>query len=380
MSENANQNQWKFYACVLLKALVLLIIVSFFFAFFYPFESIGKVSAYNIIFPGRTRLPYGDDPSKSYNLSLFNLTAMFASHQIHASTKPDTEFRVILIGDSSTWGYLLPPDDTLAEQLNRKQMKLQDGRELKFYNLGYPVMSLAKDLVILSEAMDYEPDLVIWLVTLESFPNDKQLYPALLQQNPNKIRTLIHDYILDLNPEDPSLIDGNISLRSLVAARRELADLVRLQLYGVLWSATGIDHFVPEVYPAKQEDLTADMEFYVWETPSIDPSMLAFDFLRAGQEVASTIPIWVINEPIFISSGDNSDIRYNFYYPRWAYDEYRQLMQAQSENSAWLYSDFWNVVPPGEFTNTAIHLSPSGTSILAEEISRSLPKILYQDE
>ena len=380
MSENANQYQWKFYGGVLLKALVLLIIVSFFFAFFYPFESIGKVSAYNIIFPGRTRLPYGDDPSKSYNLSLFNLAAMFASHQIDASTKPDTEFRVILIGDSSTWGYLLPPDDTLAEQLNRKRMKLKDGRELKFYNLGYPVMSLTKDLVILSEAMDYQPDLVIWLVTLESFPNDKQLYPALLQQNPNKIRTLIHDYILDLNSEDPALIDGNISLRSLVAARRELADLVRLQLYGVLWSATGIDHFIPEIFPAKQEDMAADMEFHVWETPPLDPSMLAFDFLRAGQEVASTIPIWVINEPIFISSGENSDIRYNFYYPRWAYDEYRQLMQAQSENSAWLYSDFWNVVPPDEFTNTAVHLSPYGTSILAEVISRSLPKILYQDE
>jgi len=380
MRENANQNQWKFYSGVLLKALALFIIVSFLLAFLYPFESIGKVSAYNILFPGRTRLPYGDDPSKSYNLSLFNLAAMFASHRIAADLKPDSEFRVILIGDSSAWGYLLSPNDNLAAQLNRKQTILRDGRELKYYNLGYPVMSLTKDLVILSEAMRYQPDMVIWLVTLESFPNDKQLYPALLQQNPNKIQALIHDYKLDLSPEDPTLADGNVSLRTIAAARRELADLVRLQLYGVLWSATGIDHYIPEIFPTKQEDLTADLNFHIWEAPSFDSSELAFDILRAGHDVAASIPIWIINEPIFISSGENSDIRYNFYYPRWAYDDYRQMMQAQSVISSWHYSDFWDVVPPEEFTNTAVHLSPYGTSILADAISSALPELLYQDK
>ncbi len=378
MRENTNQKQWKFYGGVLLKALALFIIISFFFAFSYPFKSIGKASAYNIVFPGRTRLPYGDDPSKSYNLSLFNLAAMFASHRIDAGPKPDNEFRVILIGDSSTWGYLLSPKDTLAAHLNHKQTILRDGRVLKFYNLGYPVMSLTKDLVILSEAMRYQPDLVIWLVTLESFPNDKQLFPDLLLQNPDKIRVLIDNYELDLSPEDPPLVNGNVALHTLVAARRELADLIRLQLYGVLWSATGIDHFIPEIFPAKQENLAADMEFHVWEAPPLDSSKLAFDILRAGHDVTRSIPLWIINEPIFISSGENSEIRYNFYYPRWAYDDYRQMMQAQSENSAWLYSDMWDVVPPEEFTNTAVHLSPYGTSILAEVISSTLPNILYQ--
>ena len=31
-------------------------------------------------------------------------------------------------------------------------------------------------------------------------------------------------------------------------------------------------------------------------------------------------------EPMLISAGKNSDIRYNFFYPRWAYDEYRRQM------------------------------------------------------
>ncbi len=380
MSEKVIQEQWKFYVGVLLKALVLLIIICVVIAFSYPFETIGKVSAYNYIFPGRIRLPYGDDPTKSYNLSLFNLPAMFASHQINAGSKPDSEYRVILIGDSSTWGYMLSPKDTLTAQLNDKRLTSLDGKELKFYNLGYPVMSLTKDLVILSEAMRYQPDMVIWLVTLESFPSDKQLYPDLLKENPEKIRALIHDHILDIDPEDSALTEGRLSLSTIPNARRELADLVRLQLYGVLWSATGIDHYIPDILPTKQENLSADSKFHNWESPPLDSSELAFNVLKAGLAAAGNIPIWIINEPIFISSGENSDIRYNFYYPRWAYDDYRQLLKEQIGTSAWHYSDFWDVVPPDEFTNTAIHLSPEGVSILAEKISGSLPNIIYLDE
>jgi hypothetical protein len=40
----------------------------------------GKISLYNQLFPGRKRFPFGEDSSQSYNLSLFDLEAMFASH------------------------------------------------------------------------------------------------------------------------------------------------------------------------------------------------------------------------------------------------------------------------------------------------------------
>jgi len=45
-------------------------------------------------------------------------------------------------------------------------------------------MSLTKDLVLLNEAMQHQPDLIIWPVTLESFPREKQLVHPLLQNNP----------------------------------------------------------------------------------------------------------------------------------------------------------------------------------------------------
>ena len=76
-----------------------------------------KVSLYNNLFPGRERFPFGET-RKSYNISLYNIDAMFASHVINGTKKDEDEYRVILIGDSSVWGTLLTPEQTLAGQLN----------------------------------------------------------------------------------------------------------------------------------------------------------------------------------------------------------------------------------------------------------------------
>ena len=70
---------------------------------------------------------------------------MLASHALAAAPLPvpANEYRVIVIGDSSVWGYLLPPADTLTAQINRSHTTLPDGRLLRAYNLGSPVSTLA---------------------------------------------------------------------------------------------------------------------------------------------------------------------------------------------------------------------------------------------
>ncbi len=65
------------------------------------------------------------------------------------------------------------------------------GKQVRVYNLGYPTMSLTKDLLMLSCALRYQPDLIIWLVTLESFPVSKQLASPIVQHNPVAVRDLI---------------------------------------------------------------------------------------------------------------------------------------------------------------------------------------------
>ena len=79
---------------------------------------------------------------------------------------------------------------------------------------------------------------------------------------------------------------------------------------------------------------------------------------------------------MLISQGENSDLRYNFYYPRWAYDIYVREMQAQARENGWMYLDLFPLVPEQHFTNSAIHLDPEGEQLFAEEMMAYLLPIL----
>ena len=371
---NGSLHRLRFVRNVLVKGLVLFVIANIIFAWWYPMQRLGGLSAYNRLFPGRLRLPYGENPQKAYNLNLYNLEAMFASHEIANRPKPPDEFRVILIGDSSTWGFLLPAEQTLAAYLNAAGLEMPDGRRLRAYNLGYPVMSLTKDLLILSYALRYEPDLIIWPLTLESFPADKQLFPPLLQNNPQAVGDLIEKYNLKLDPLDPGLIRTNFWDRTIVGSRRPLADLLRLQLYGVPWAATGIDQDIPTSFTPPMEDLPDDESFHNLQPPTLREADLSFDVLAAGIAMAGDVPVLLVNEPMFISQGQNSQIRYNFFYPRWAYDAYRRLLAEQSARNGWQYLDLWDFIPSVEFTNSAVHMTPQATQMLAKKIGEFILK------
>ena len=134
---------WKFARNVILKTLALLVVFLLILVMLNPLVGLDKVSLYNFIFPGRLRFPFGEDPQVSYNLTINDLDAMFASHQV-VQPKAADEYRVFLIGDSSVWGILLRPEQTLAGQLNAMGLRACDGRRMVFYNLGYPTLSWTK--------------------------------------------------------------------------------------------------------------------------------------------------------------------------------------------------------------------------------------------
>ena len=107
----------RFIARVLVKTALLFAALNLAFVLLDPLPALGKLSLYNRILPGRARLPYGENPDAAYNLSLFQLDAMFAAHEVARAPARD-EFRVLLIGDSAAWGILLQPEETLAGQIN----------------------------------------------------------------------------------------------------------------------------------------------------------------------------------------------------------------------------------------------------------------------
>ena len=347
---------------LILKIVIFLIIINSLCVIttFYP---IGKFSLYNHVFPGRKRLPFGENPSESYNLTINNLDAMLASHEITGNPKEDDEFRVILIGDSSIWGFLQKPEETLAGLLNSEIEKCGEKR-VEVFNLGYPSLSILKDLLFVDKAMAYEPDLILWFVTLESLNKNEQLLTPLVSNNPGEVNYINQKYDLDFEPSNFSIWD-----RTLIKQRRNFADFLRLQLYGVKWSATGIDQEYPETYTPALRDFELDFSYKDYPENELNESDLALDVIGNAQNKISPVKIVLVNEPILISEGINSDVRYNYYYPRWAYDRYREIIKSFTINNDIEYYDFWNIIPEFNFTNSAIHLNEAGEKELADKIT-----------
>jgi hypothetical protein len=350
---------------VLIKGLLLFILFNLVIAAWQP--QVGQFSLYNVLYPGRERLPFGENPKQSYNLSLFDLEAMFASHVIAGINKADSEFRVIIVGDSSVWGTLLKPEETLAGQLNADNLNVC-GKNVRAYNLGYPTISLTKDVMMLSYGMQYDPDLVIWMTTLDAFPLEKQTSTPLVAHNVEKVQELASNYQLRVEANDSNFEVKSFWDKTFIGDRRAWADFLRLQIYGVMWSATGIDQVYPSNYEKAQTDFEADDSYHNLTAP-LTEAELAINALETGFRVVGETPMLLVNEPMLISSGANSDIRYNFFYPRWAYDEYREIMNTLSQQNGWTYVDLWDIVPADEFTNSAIHLTPAGENILAEALA-----------
>ena len=355
-----------------IKIIVTFLLLNVLFIIISP--KIGNISLYNHLFEGRLRFPFGEIPVEAYNLSLYNLEAMFRSHELHIMDDKE-EFSIMVIGDSSVWGTLLDNEETLTGQLNRLNLISNEGLPIRFYNAGYPTISVTKDLLLLDKIRDsYEPDGIIWIITLEAMPWEKQLNSPIVQNNPEILVSLNQEFDLGYDLKSNNLNYSSIWDKTIIGQRRELADIFRLQLYGFLWDATGIDQYYPETYNAAQHDLNADISYHNFLEENFSSEDLSFEIIKAGRSMFDkNIPFILVNEPIMISTGENNDLRYNFYYPRWAYDAYRNyFIEFINEQNNIQLLDFWDLIPEDEFTNSAIHLTPVGEFILANEINKSL--------
>jgi hypothetical protein len=353
---------------LLVKAVSLFIIANLVFALWNP--PVGRLSIYNLLFPGRTRFPFGTGVVDS-NITVDDLDAMFAAHVIAAPKQKD-ELRVIIIGDSSIWGTLLYADQTLAAQLNKLQFSCA-GKRLRFYNLGYPHPSVLQDLFILQKALQYQPDMVIWAIT----PNSLRPKPlnVFLAENIESARALIQKYHLrypyqDLTPAPKTLFD-----RTLLGQRNQLSRLLLLQSLAVPWASTGLDIAPDSAYQKLSNDLESSLNFGELHPHANIKPFLLLDYLKTGVQMSAGLPVLFVNQPMFLPKGKNSDRRYNAMYPQWAYDQYRRLLSNQARANGWHYLDLWNVAPPEDFTDYELHLSPHGEQLMAQSMQALVQKV-----
>jgi hypothetical protein len=374
MDGNTGQGFWNWSKVgrVLIKALVLFIIFNLIFACFNFWPLMAKLSVYNTVVPGRQRLPFGSDPQRSYNLTITQMDMMVASHEIAGKEKLPGEYRVLVLGDSAVWGFLLQPGETLPAQIDAGAYRTPDGRRVRAYNFGYPTMSLTKDLLLLSRGLEFDPDLIVWFFTLESVWRENQIEAPLVQFNPAATRALILGHHLALDPDDVRFRTTSFWQRTIIGQRRELANAVRLQFYGFMWASTGIDRYIPTAETREMRDFSGDLRYHGTLSGELQENQLAFEVLAAGIDLAGEVSIILINEPIYIHKSEGSDLFYNAAYPRWAYDAYREWLLLRSEREGWNVLDLWDWLPSEAFKDSNVHYDAGAASTLASFLAESL--------
>lgn len=351
---------------IALKTLLLFIIANAIWLVLQPLPALESISLYNTLAKGRTRLPYGLN-TEDYNLSPTRLGTMFATHEISRPKAAD-EFRVVVLGDSSVWGILLRPEETLTGQLNALNLIAEDGRRMHFYNLAYPMNSVVKDLYLYDKAMPYSPDLVIWLVTMESLAADNQFEPPLLLANSDGLHHLVDRGELDWDLSSVPFVQRTVWDHTLIGQRQHIADWLRLQVYSIVWSSTGIDQIYKE-YTPRSNNYGTDIAWHGVLPDDPEPPDFRFDILTEDLRI---VPHIFVNEPIYIGSGENSDLHYNAWSPRWAYDLYRDEFAQVTDQYGLRYWDAWDIIPPAEFTDSPVHLTPAGSTMLAQWLAETM--------
>jgi hypothetical protein len=349
---------WGFFVRVIVKAGALFALLNVVFVITQPVPFIGRhFTVYNWLVPGRERFAY-DQTADGVWLMSSQLDAMIASHTIRGRHDPNA-FRVFLIGDSATWGVLLSPSETYSGQLNALDLTVND-QPVQAFNFAFPWAWVQKDVLILDNVRQFQPDMIVWLVTLDGFQVGNQWDHPLIQANLPAMRR-----VTGISPE-PFSDDTRTGIvaNSFVGQRVVLADMFRLQLFGFEWAFRGTDsHLYP--YTPRANDLEADERWFDFTSENpFTADDLHFGTVQAGIDLVD-VPVILVNEPIFIADGENSDIRYNAYYARWAYDRYREMLAQQAEDRGWTLIDLWDAIPPQHFTDTPMHIDPEGSAMLA---------------
>jgi hypothetical protein len=300
---------------------------------------------------------------------LGDLDAMLASHLVSEPKAPN-EYRVFILGDSGVWGDLLPVGQTLTARLNGLQLAC-GAKKMRFYDLSYPQSSTTKDLMILDRAMAYQPDQIVWALTLYTVMPRSRTDHWLIRQNPDELFRLDSRFHFL-----PATYPRPTPWTAFQAQQVALFHVLRYDLYSLAYDATGLDQINPAQPDSVTRTLTRDLVFQGMSPPRVGPKDLSVDEVADGYRIAGGVPMLLFNEPILNETGaPNNDLQYNAYYPRWVYDQYRQILRQAAARQGWNYLDLWNAFPAAYFSNTPLHLVPQGETQLAGMLA---PAILDQ--
>lgn len=153
-----------------------------------------------------------------------------------AIPKPESTYRIVMLGDSFAWGVGLPVEQALPKLLEAELSAEHTGLETEVVNAAKPGYNTVEELLLLQElGMSYEPDMVILVYNLNDIEFLPQLAEGVYREEPTPV--------VEIDPgEDITQYSRNAGLRGFVLKieRRSLFVRFLVPRVGVVLRKAGL--------------------------------------------------------------------------------------------------------------------------------------------
>jgi len=304
-------------------------------------------------------------------------------HEI-AQSKPENSFRIGLLGDSSIGVPWYKEEGSLGYELQKKISEYTP-TPVKIFNLSVASSDALNQFYLLSEITKYDLDLIVWQISIRSFPNimasveksillDKENHPKfqkLLNQYTKKIQlTKYSDQFRE--PNDHYDQDSYFSFWETFKTRYYyklyiLGTLDRLFNLDLLRSDARKINRYRDIRPIRKKfvngqskKLFTHKDYPLENNPHYEIIEVVRKFLKKNG-----IRLIIYNSPIFALEET---------YEKYLYEKYlEKISNFFSKNLETKFIDFHNKVPE-KFAEDYIHLKSDGNRLMAETLSEYLKK------
>jgi hypothetical protein len=292
------------------------------------------------------------------------------------------ERRVALLGSSAVFGFPLAAEQTLSADLNARLA--QERIAAHVFNLAMVNPDQVRDAVILDAVLAYQPDAIVYPLTLGEFSHlAPTRYPPLVNffaANLDRLQRLT-----DAPPEgltEPfelyrGFVDNQRAMRSPLAWSRDSATLLRAGLRDrgrrLARALTGSAPPVDSVTRGRQtkyncERTKTDTAVRFGDDWASWNILAELDALQRERGIPVLIVYWpVAHEPV----GDCYSVRYT----NTQMSEFGAFLQQQTAARGLAYLDLHDLLPPDLFLDS-LHVSAAGQERIATALAPALEALL----
>jgi hypothetical protein len=308
-------------------------------------------------------------------MSVYWLELLLRQHEVcWWRSAPADAVRVFLFGNSAVFGHPVRAEETAAAQLNRHFNDRSIPAHV--FNLGLIASYQLKDALIIHESLKYQPDVIVYGVTLSDFihlaPSDwpalRQLFEsssgqlnALAQEHPPGLTQPLVTYERVLNEPGVKWARGyhfrEIG-RLIRTAVRHQAESLRQFFLPKYVSAQPVTQGRQLRYDCGAVKREMSEHYQDWQEWNILP------YLQKIQDSAK-IPVVVVNWPV---THDPVQDCYNVRYTNAVFEQYNDWIERETRMRGLRYLDLHDVLPAEDFVDS-LHVGASGQRRIAERLA-----------